>query len=375
MMTHSQTSPAPSSCAKRLTLPAALGRALSLLALCLLVSACAATPWRGFPERGTPEMVWPLPPQPSRVAYVMQIREHADLFQESGFWRTLGGWITGGPDSRLVRPTAVAIHPSGGLVVTDIGRQTAFFFDWSHRRCRNLGSERPGGLPSPVGVAALRDGRILVSDSKLRSVEAFSQDGRWLGSFAKAGLLERPAGIAVNDERNEIYIADVAGHAVLVFDPQGNLLRRFGRHGAGLGEFNFPTHIAIGPEGQLAVTDSMNFRIQLFSPEGKPIQAIGSHGDAPGQFSRPKGIAADSRGWFMVVEGLYDVIQFFDWNGAFLITIGASGSHPGEFWLPSGLVFYEKEHLLFVADSYNGRVQVFRVLDAPAQSSEPANTQ
>jgi DNA-binding beta-propeller fold protein YncE len=304
----------------------------------------------------------------------MEIREHTDLFEEGGFWRGLGGLITGGPDSRLVRPTAVAIHPSGGLIVADAGRQTAFFFDWSHRRCRNLGSRRPGGLPSPVDAIALRDGRILVSDSELRSIEAFSEDGRWLGSFVKAGILERPAGIAVNDERSELYVADVAGHAICVFDLQGNLLLKFGRRGAGLGELNFPTRIAVGPGGQLAVTDSLNFRVQLFSPEGKAIRTIGSYGDAPGQFSRPKGIAADSRGWFMVVEGLYDVIQFFDWNGAFLITIGSPGNHPGEFWLASGLAFDDKEHLLFVADTYNSRIQVFRVLGGPSELPELDNT-
>ena len=375
MTTLAPPLPAPPCFGIRWTPRDGLGLALGLLALCLLASGCAATPWRGFPERGTPEMVWPLPPQPARVAYVMQIRDHADLFEESGLLRALGGWITGGPDSRLVRPSAVAIHPSGGLVVTDTGRQTAFFYDWSRRRCRNLGARRPGGLPSPVGAAALRDGRILVSDSELGSVEAFSREGRHLGSFAEAGLLVRPAGIAVDDERNEVHIADVAGHAVFVFDSQGRLLRRSGRHGAGLGEFNFPTHVAMGPGGQLAVTDSLNFRVQLLSPGGEAVRAIGSHGDAPGQFSRPKGIAADSRGWFMVVEGLYDVVQFFDWDGAFLLAIGAPGSQPGEFWLPSGLAFYEQEHLLFLADSYNGRVQVFRVLGPPSESAEPAGTQ
>jgi sugar lactone lactonase YvrE len=49
-----------------------------------------------------------------------------------------------------------------------------------------------------------------------------------------------------------------------------------------------------------------------------------------------------------------------------LLSLGASGSGPGEFWLPAGLAFDDKEQLLFVADSYNSRVQVFRLIGAAA---------
>jgi len=110
----------------------------------------------------------------------------------------------------------------------------------------------------------------------------------------------------------------------------------------------------------------MNFRVQILEPDGTFVRSIGVAGDAPGGFAKPKGVAVDPRGRIMVVEGLHDAVQFFDWDGRLLLSLGASGSGPGEFWLPAGLAFDDKEQLLFVADSYNSRVQVFRLIGAAA---------
>jgi len=327
---------------------------------------CSAAPWKGFPPAADPAPAWPAPPEAACVAYVTAIRDHTDLFAEAGFWHSAAGWLTGGPDSHLVKPFALALHPRGGLLVTDPGRRTVHFYDWSRRRYVELGSSRPGGLSSPVGVAALDDGRILVSDSRLGSVESFEPNGRWLGSFVKSGVLKRPAGVAVNRRRREVYVVDVLGHAVAVFDLEGSLLRTIGGRGDKPQAFNFPTHVAIGPQDRLVVTDSLNFRVQILEPDGTFVRSIGVAGDAPGGFAKPKGVAVDPRGRIMVVEGLHDAVEFFDWDGRLLLSLGASGSGPGEFWLPAGLAFDDQEQLLFVADSYNSRVQVFRLIGAAA---------
>jgi sugar lactone lactonase YvrE len=77
-------------------------------------------------------------------------------------------------------------------------------------------------------------------------------------------------------------------------------------------------------------------------------------------------VAVDGAGRLMAVEGLYDGVEFFDAQGRFLFHLGGSGSEPGQFWLPGGLAFDPVENLFFVADSYNGRVQVFRLLSGGA---------
>lgn len=336
-----------------------------LLALAVILPlGCATHPWTGFSTRIDPGLVWPPPPEPARVAWVTQIRGQEDLFQTAGFWRNVGEMIGGKPETGMERPYAVALHPAGGLLVADPGRQRVHFYDWGRRRYVEIGSARKGGLPSPVGVAALADGRILVSDSRLGTIESFNADGKWLGPFCAAGVLGRPAGLAASAARGEVCAVDVARHEVRVFDLGGRPLRTLGSHGAGPGQFNYPTHIALDGQGRLVVTDSLNFRVQILNPDGSFVSSFGELGDAPGKFSKPKGVAVDGAGHIIVIEGLFDAMQFFDGQGRLLMSVGASGHGPGEFWLPGGICYDAKERLLFVADSSNKRVQVFRLLDA-----------
>jgi hypothetical protein len=52
-------------------------------------------------------------------------------------------------------------------------------------------------------------------------------------------------------------------------------------------------------------------------------------------------------------------LQIFDREGQLLLAVGKQGQEAGEFWLPSG-VFATAGDLIFVADAFNQRVQVFR---------------
>jgi hypothetical protein len=44
-----------------------------------------------------------------------------------------------------------------------------------------------------------------------------------------------------------------------------------------------------------------------------------------------------------------------------LLSIGNQGQGEGEFWLPAGM-FITPDNTIFVADSYNKRIQVFRYI-------------
>ena len=112
--------------------------------------------------------------------------------------------------------------------------------------------------------------------------------------------------------------------------------------------------------GNLYVTDALNFRVQIFDPNGTPLSAFGSHGDASGDLARPKGIGVDRNGDIYLVDALFDAVQMFDREGRYLMAFGSQGREPGHFWLPSGLAIDGDR--VYVADSYNQRVQVFRFL-------------
>ena len=72
-------------------------------------------------------------------------------------------------------------------------------------------------------------------------------------------------------------------------------------------------------------------------------------------------IAADSDGNIYVVDALFDNIQIFDQSGRLLMAWGGPGHAYGRFWLPSG-IFIDDNDRIYVADTYNKRVQVFQYL-------------
>ena len=346
---------------------------LAAIALLSLFCACHSEPWEGFPKTISPDLTWPPPPEQGRIAFAAEFHRQADLFQTAGLWRRVGEALAGPKDSGMIRPFATALHPQG-LLVADPGAHLVHFYCWAQRRYYSIGPKRKGGLQSPVGVAALPDNSILVCDSQLREVDRFDAKGNYLGEFLPPKSLGRPAGIAINRARGEVYVTDVTSHTIVVCDLGGKVLRTLGKRGDKPGEFNFPTNITVGPQDRLYVTDSMNFRVQVIEPDGKPVRILGSLGDAPGRFSRPKGITVDGNGHCIVVEGLYDTLNFFDPEGNLLLCLGGAGSNPGQFWLAAGLAYDANENLLFVADSYNSRVQVFRLLTRQAVPTPTSTT-
>jgi len=68
-----------------------------------------------------------------------------------------------------------------------------------------------------------------------------------------------------------------------------------------------------------------------------------------------------------VVDNQFENVQIFDRAGQLLMAFGGSGDGPGEFSLPSGITIDDRDRI-WVADSYNRRVQVFQYLAEDAAS-------
>ena len=75
-----------------------------------------------------------------------------------------------------------------------------------------------------------------------------------------------------------------------------------GRKGAGKGEFDSPTGIAVDASGNILVADTNNGRIEKFSPTGAFLSTIGTKGSGQGQLGEPNGIAIDRAGNIYVAE-------------------------------------------------------------------------
>lgn len=330
------------------------GRILMLLAL-LGMAGCSPGGDRAV-DLAPPEVdiVWPAPPEDARIRFLYAFDEPSDLGTRTSIFSRLWELIAGGKSRSLVRPYAIAAD-GPLLVVTDPGSGAVHIFDRekrSYERVTAAGNER---LRSPVGVAIGND-RIYVSDSALGIVFIFDRDG---GLVGKMDGFQRPTGLARDRQSGRLFVADTLAHSILAYDSEGRELFRFGSRGSGEGEFNYPTHLAIAG-GHLVVNDNMNFRIQLFDLDGKRQSGFGTHGDSSGQFSQPKGVAVDSEGHIYVAEAMVNRVQIFDRDGRFLLAFGGQGANVGSFVMPAGIAIVEDK--IYVADSYNSRVQVFEFL-------------
>lgn len=192
-------------------------------------------------------------------------------------------------------------------------------------------------------VAVNRQGEILVFHRGKHPLICFDATGSFLRSWGD-DLIRTAHGLRVDRDDN-VWVTDIGNHRVFKFDPTGKLLLSLGngRPGAGGDQFNKPTDVAFGPDGEFYVADGYgNTRVLKFSANGKLIKTWGTAGTGPGEFDLPHAIVVDARGRVLVGDRENNRIQIFDREGAIL-----------EIWpgfAPYGLAF-NNEGALFVADA------------------------
>lgn len=254
----------------------------------------------------------------------------------------------------LERPFGVAIAPDGAVLVADPDVPSVVRFAPNGVETRVTCPSRDWRAPMAVALGA--SGDLVVADAGAGELVFVAPDGRCraIGS----GLLERPTAIALSGGR--LLVADPPRHVVVALSEAGDVLQRWGGLGDGVGEFNFPTSLAVSPDGSFLVVDALNFRIVRISADGRWLGAFGSAGDTGAAFARPKAVATDAAGRVYVSDAQRDLVLVFAAGGAFEYSVGASGTAPGYFTLPAGVAVGGGR--MYVADSHNRRVQVFEFL-------------
>lgn len=261
------------------------------------------------------------------------------------------------------RPNTAIADSAGNVYVADAEQGIIFVFDIEKNKLRFLGE---GVLAGPVGLAIdNKRGIIFVADSRLDRVFGLDKNtGSLIIRIGTPKEFQNPSGMVFDENRDRLYITDTQNHLIRVFDKDGKALFTIGKRGNGEGEFNFPSYLALDSHGRLFVADTLNFRVQIFDQDGKFLKKFGRLGDAPATFTRPYGIGVDSEGHVYVVDSAFNNFQIFEEDGTLLLWIGEAGTEPGKFFLPTGM-YIDKQDRIYVADTFNRRVQVFQYLKQP----------
>ncbi|MCS6817687.1 MAG: hypothetical protein NZ746_09955 [Blastocatellia bacterium] len=202
--------------------------------------------------------------------------------------------------AELRLPLAVAVDAEGRLYIADAGnnRVRRVELDGTITTIVGTGKRGFGGDDGPAIAAALdtpaalafdKDGRLLIADAgnhRLRRVDLSSGTivtiaGKGTpgsggdGGAAKEAELNTPSGLAV-DAEGTVYIADSGNHRVRKIGSDGNINTVTGGGTAGFGgdgalataaTLNFPTGLAIAPDGHLVIADTFNHRVRKLRPQ------------------------------------------------------------------------------------------------------------
>ncbi|MDH3272102.1 MAG: 6-bladed beta-propeller [Gemmatimonadota bacterium] len=359
------------------------------------------------------EIVWPLPPEEPRVRYVGWVATEADIGKSEGFLSNLRNRLSGTRSAVVGMQRPHDVHMDGGtrLFVSDGAKGKVVLFNLDTHEATVIGNGGVGNLRKPMGLGGDGAGTVYVSDASGSRVVAYDRDGQYLRAYGGEAILLNPTDVAVDTERDRLYVADSYLHQVVVFSVEsGDLLGRIGKdvddlaakrealrgaweggihaalpdaeipepashagtqprdlvgnRGGEPGELRYPGFVAVAPDGTLYVTDQMNFRVQAFGPDGSFLRQIGSIGRTPGSFSRPKGVAVDSEGHLYVADALFNNVQVFDADGRLLLVFGRIGAGAGDLYLPLGMQV-DGANRIYIADRYNNRIQIFQFLGTP----------
>ena len=183
-----------------------------------------------------------------------------------------------------------------------------------YREVRDWG-EFPSGwiFEDTPGVAVDSQDCVYAFTREKNGIVVFNPDGSLLKTWGD-DLFKRPHCIFIGPD-DTIFCVDDFGHAVYRFTSDGEQLMviETANNPADTGyiwgdrpsdivrsgpPFNFPTWVALSPEGELYVTDGYgNARVHKFSPEGQLLFSWGEPGAGIGQFETPHSVHVDKDGW------------------------------------------------------------------------------
>jgi uncharacterized protein (TIGR03437 family) len=140
------------------------------------------------------------------------------------------GGLTVAGEGFLVKPSAVAVEPSGAVLVADSGHHMVRRYEpWTGNWRTLAGQAVPGdggdGGPAslaqlnfPAGLAAAANGAILIADTYNHRVRRIGIDGT-IETIAQAPEIDTPSGVAIGPA-GEIYVADLGHNRVVRLTPE-----------------------------------------------------------------------------------------------------------------------------------------------------------
>ncbi len=198
------------------------------------------------------------------------------------------------------------------------------------------------------------------------------------------GIWLREATSVAVDSDDNVFVFNRGNWPVLVFDPDGNLLDKWGNDDPHAGfrsfqdpygqpvtgwagsRFKRPHAIAIDHQDNVWLVDDVGCRIYKCDKKGRVLMTVGTGVPAPRQsgdmFNKPTDVAISSAtGDIFISDGYGNSrVHRLDSRGRHIKSWGQPGTAPEQFSLPHNIAVFGEDRVI-VCDRENHRVQVFTV--------------
>lgn len=288
-------------------------------------------------------------------------------------------------------PTDITADTSGNLVVTDAKDDTVGVITPALQVRLLVDQSSATRLNRPSGVAALPNGAIAVADTANDVIRTIASNGAVTTLAGQPGVrghvdgptasatFSSPKGIARHSD-GSLYVADSMNHVIRRISPEGTVSTLAGAPGSsgavdGTGtaaRFNRPSALAIGPDGNLYVSDTTNNLIRKLTPAGEVttfagLAGISGYEDGTGGlalFNRPGGLAVDSAGNLFVADTGNSTIRRITPDGTVTTFAGVPGVAGTDNGVGVAALFNQPQSLtlaasgdLYVADTGNALIR------------------
>jgi len=339
----------------------AAGKALFVTIL-LTLAACAQK------KPTTLRYLLPPPPEIPRLEWLATYSGEND-FPKTEAERNMEK-LAGKTPLRLTAPAGIASDGKGRVFVGDLQEKNILVFDLNARKSYFLLAK---GNVEPRQMTFDSNGQLFVADGAHHCVKVYSSDGQLLRTYGSREELQKPIGIAIDEQRHKLYVSDGLAHQVVVFALEsGEVLMVLGtgftsKQG---GDLYNPAGLALAADGTLCVVEHLNARISLFNPDGTFQSFFGVRNAGAEGFENPRAAAFDSEGNLWVVDFRREALRAYTLDGQLLFVQEAPERDRMGFSTPVA-IHIDANDEIFVSDFAAGRFSHWRYLSKLALAHHP----
>ena len=199
---------------------------------------------------------------------VMKFNTSGEVVLTLGTRGQPGVWDEAAGTRLLYEPADIAFAPNGDVFVVQghgRGEGRVLRFDRTGKFLTSWGGKGagPGQFDQPHSILVNASNQLLVADRENHRVQLFDLNGTYITEWKFHGL---PCGLLIGPDK-QLYLASGFSGQILRLDANGKPVAMMGQPGPGpaLGEFGEAHYMAIAPNTDIYVADTINAKLHRFA--------------------------------------------------------------------------------------------------------------